>query len=77
MQAMMTPALPQITWQHCTHPVEATDLQIPEEGAHEAGTRAECCSPPRASGTVQCEQGHNINILAARNGKCTHRHNTD
>ena len=38
MQAMMTPALPQITWQHCTHPVEATDLQIPEEGAHEAGT---------------------------------------
>ena len=53
---MTMPTLPQITWQHCTRPLEAADLQIPEEGAQEAGTCAECCNPPRACGTVQCEK---------------------
>lgn len=67
MQVMMMPVLPQTTWQHCTRPLEAADYQIPEEGVQEAGTHTDCCSPPHACGTVQCEKVNTaINIVAAR-----------
>ena len=55
------PVLPQITWQHCTRPLEAADHQIPEEGVQEAGTHTDCCSLPHACGTVWCEK---VNIFS-------------